>query len=48
MEQQRRDKHYETLKQTHGAWQQLSIRFTVVPSRQHKDMLVTLDNIDVP
>ena len=33
MEQPRRDKHYETLQQKHGAWQQLSTRFTVKLTR---------------
>jgi hypothetical protein len=39
------NKHYENLQHKHGAWQQLSTRFRVVPSKQYKDMLVTLDPV---
>ena len=39
------DKYYEILKHKHGAWQQLSTRFRVVPSKQYKDMLVTIDPV---
>ena len=43
----KQEAHYLNLQQ-YGDWQEVATLFKIVPSKQKKDKLSTLENIDVP